>query len=81
MLFFLLSGEDADGYEFEYYEVEQTLEEWAEEKMSGAANRMCRSCWWVFCCCGCCPCYDRSEEISDIKLLDPHRAMSLDGLI
>lgn len=69
-------GEDADGYEYEYVEVEQTLEEWAEERMSGAASRLCIACYWFWCCCGFCPCYKNEEDDEmDIKLLAPDEAI------
>jgi len=70
------SGEEADGYEYEYVEVEQTLEEWAEEKMSGAANRFCGACYWFWCCCGMCPCYkERLDDGMEIKLLTTKEAL------
>jgi len=70
--------EQADGYEYEYVEVEQTLEEWAEETMSGAANRFCSACYWFWCCCGMCCCYKKEEEedAMGIKLLTPADALS-----
>jgi len=69
--------EQADGYEYEYVEVEQTLEEWAEEKMTGAAGRFCTACYWFWCCCGMCCCYKKEEDDGmAITLLTPADALS-----
>jgi len=67
--------DEADHVEYEYYEVEQTLEEWAEERMSGAATNIGDCCYWFWCCCGLCCCYKQAQGEDDIALLDPSQAV------